>query len=78
MVKLHDEMKALEEALSEEQAKTVEIKEQIDEFKERMAAQNQEISNRIAEKEQKEAQVIQLQTCNTFSMSTCIRLSSSD
>ena len=58
MVKLHDEMKALEIAFVEEQEKTAEMKEQIDEFKERMAAQNQEISNRIAEKEKKEAQVI--------------------
>lgn len=58
LVRLQEEMVVLEGALDEEQAKTAEMKDQIDEFKERMAAQNLEISNRIAQKEQKEAQVL--------------------
>lgn len=50
-------MKVLNEALEEEQGKVNEVKQQIEEFKERMAAQNLEISKRIASKEEREAQV---------------------
>lgn len=57
MVKLHEEMKVLDEALVEEQEKVNEVRRQIDEFKERINAQNQEISKRLASKEQREAQV---------------------
>ena len=57
MVKLNEDLKELDDKLGEEQVKTQEMKEQIDEYKERMAAQNLEISNRIAEKEKIEAQV---------------------
>jgi len=54
---LNEDLKELDDKLGEEQVKTQEMKEQIDEYKERMAAQNLEISNRIAEKEKIEAQV---------------------
>ncbi len=50
-------MKVLDEALVEEQEKVNEVRRQIDEFKERINAQNQEISKRLAGKEQREAQV---------------------
>ena len=57
MVKLHEDMKELDKAFKEEQEKVNEVKGQIDEFKERMNAQNQEIAKRIAGKEKREAQV---------------------
>jgi tetrahydromethanopterin S-methyltransferase subunit G len=50
-------MKVLNEALAVEQANVQEVRKQIDEFKARISAQNQEISKRIAGKEQREAQV---------------------
>lgn len=57
LANLHEEMVVLNEALAVEQANVQEVREQIDDFKGRMAAQNQEISKRIAGKEQREAQV---------------------
>ena len=57
LVKLHEDMKELDKAFKEEQEKVNEVKGQIDEFKERMNAQNQEIAKRIAGKEKREAQV---------------------
>ena len=62
MQKLRDEKKVLDEALVTEQKKVTEMRELIDEAKEAMAAQNQEISNRIAQKEQRETQVMTLKT----------------
>lgn len=50
-------MKILNETLAVEQGNVQEVRQQIGEFKERMAAQNQEISKRIASKEQRETQV---------------------
>lgn len=55
---MRDEKKVLDEALVAEQKKVMEIRELIAEAKEAMAAQNQQISNRIAQKEQRETQVI--------------------
>lgn len=55
--KYQEEMKGLDETLSVEQASVQEVRQQIGEFKKRMAAQNQEISKRIASKEQRETQV---------------------
>jgi tetrahydromethanopterin S-methyltransferase subunit G len=49
-------MKVLNEALAVEQANVQEVRKQIDEFKARISAQNQEISKRITGKEQHEAQ----------------------
>jgi hypothetical protein len=57
LANLHEEMKVLNEALAVEQANVQEVRKHIDEFKGRIAAQNQEISRRIAGKEQREAQV---------------------
>lgn len=57
MQKLREDKKVLDEALVAEQDKVKEIKDLIDEAKEVMAAQNQEISNRIVQKEQRETQV---------------------
>jgi uncharacterized membrane protein len=51
-------MKVLNEALAVEQANVQEVRKQIDEFKARISAQNQEISKRITGKEQHEAQVV--------------------
>jgi tetrahydromethanopterin S-methyltransferase subunit G len=50
-------MKVLNEALAVEQANVQEVRKQIDEFKARISAQNQEISKRITGK-QHEAQVV--------------------
>ena len=54
MVKFNEELVGLEKELKKEQEKVVEIKAQIEESKEILAAQNQEISRRVMEKEQKE------------------------
>lgn len=54
---MNEELVRLNEAFAVEQNKVKEVREQIDEFKDQMAAQNLEISRKIAEKEQKEAQV---------------------
>lgn len=56
-MKLNEELKSLNDDLTIEQGKLNEIKEQIEEYKAKMAAQNQQISKRLAEKEQREAQV---------------------
>ena len=50
----------LDEALVTEQNKVRERRDLIDEAKGAMAAQNQEISNRLVLKEQREAQVLPL------------------
>ena len=61
MQKLRDDKKVLDEALITEQNKVREIRDLIDEAKEVMATQNQEISNRIVQKKQRQAQVRTLQ-----------------
>ncbi len=57
MVKFNEELVGLEQELKKEQQKVEEIKAQIEESKEIMAAQNQEIARRAHEKEQKEQKV---------------------
>ena len=57
MVKFNEELVGLEKELKKEQEKVEEIKAQIEESKEILAAQNQEISRRVMEKEQKEQKV---------------------
>lgn len=50
-------MAVLNQTLIEEQNKVNEVKQQIELFKDQMAKQNQEISKRLAAKEQRETQV---------------------
>ena len=57
LVKFNEELVGLEKELKKEQEKVEEIKAQIEESKEILAAQNQEISRRVMEKEQKEQKV---------------------
>lgn len=60
LTKLLEEREVLNKALEEEQEKVNEVRQQIGEFKDKMAAQNLEISKRIAGKEERETQVNQL------------------